>query len=265
MDTVGARVSALEVLLPPTSAPPQADQRGGVLRPDGHHQPQQHQGEVSRVNPTPGLALVRGEHSSTHINSTLVDTSMHTDDYDRSYHPRGPRLPKSDFPDFNGNNPKWWKEQCEKYFRMYNVQCEFWVDFATMHFKGNAALWLQTYQALHSIDSWAALCVAVFSKFNRDKYAKILDTFFACRQTESVDEYAHRFEELMHHVLLHNHAYDETFFVHRFIEGLKPAIKSVIKLHKPSTVDLALSLAQTQEVLLLKDSPRANRMTQSSL
>jgi hypothetical protein len=124
-----------------------------------------------------------------------------------------------------------------------------------MHFKGNAALWLQTYEALHSTDNWATLCVGVFTKFNRDKYGKTIDIFFALRQTGSVDEYAHKFEELMHKVLLHNHAYDETFFVRRFVAGLKREIRSAIELHNPSTVDLAFSMAQTQEALLVEDSP----------
>ena len=95
----------------------------------------------------------------------------------------GPRLPRSDFPQFDGDNPKWWKKSCEKYFRLYNVQNRLWLDFATMHFKGNAALWLQTYEALHSVATWPELCVGVFAKFNRDKYAKYMDLFFAHRQT----------------------------------------------------------------------------------
>ena len=55
----------------------------------------------------------------------------------------------------------------------------------------------------------------------------------------------------MHKILLYNHSYDETFFVNRFIERLKPEIKNAIKLQLPGTVELALSLAQTQEVLLV--------------
>jgi hypothetical protein len=166
----------------------------------------------------------------------------------------GPRLPKSDFPHFDGDSPKWWKKSCEKYFKLYSVQTHLWVDFATMHFKGNAALWLQTYEAQHSVATWPELCVGVFSKFNRDKYARITDTFFAHKQTSSVDDYAHKFEELMHRILLYNHSYDETFFVKRFISGLRADIRRALKLHNPSTVDLAFSMAQTQEALLVEDS-----------
>lgn len=87
----------------------------------------------------------------------------------RSHHGFTPRLPKSEFPKFSGDNPRWWKSACEKYFAMYNIQIQYWSDFATLHFVGNAALWLQTYEALHSVDSWAALCVAVNAKFGRDR------------------------------------------------------------------------------------------------
>ena len=34
---------------------------------------------------------------------------------------RSNRPPKSDIPKFNGDNPKWWKKTCEKYFAMYEV------------------------------------------------------------------------------------------------------------------------------------------------
>ena len=78
--------------------------------------------------------------------------------------------------------------------------------------------------------------------------------FFAFRQVASVDEYAHTFEEFMYKILVYNHSYDETLFVNHFIDGLKPDIKSAIKLHNPGTVDLACSLAQTQEVLLVEDT-----------
>jgi hypothetical protein len=55
--------------------------------------------------------------------------------------------------------------------------------------------------------------VGVFTKFNRDKYTRIMDTFFSHKQTGIVDEYAHKFEELMHKILMYKHSYDETFLL----------------------------------------------------
>lgn len=51
-------------------------------------------------------------------------------------------LPKLDFPQFNGENPQFWKNKCEKYFDMYVVHLEMWVRGSTLPFIGNAARWL---------------------------------------------------------------------------------------------------------------------------
>lgn len=164
--------------------------------------------------------------------------------------PVGSRLPKTDFPKFDGDNPKLWKTNSEKYFSMYQVPYETWSSFATLHFTGNAALWLQTYEELHCVESWPELCVAVHSKFSKDKYQQHLEELENHNQSGSVDEYYSRFEELMHKVLVYNKGYDETFFVTRFMRGLKTEIKAAIKLHRPRSVDAALSVAKTKEELL---------------
>lgn len=133
---------------------------------------------------------------------------------------------------------------------MYQVPFETWASFATLHFVGNATLWLQTYEELHSVEGWAELCVAVHSKFGRDKYQDHLEELESFTKTGRVDEYHKRFEELMHRVLVYNKGYDETYFVTNFVGGLKGEIKFAIKLHKPRIVDAALSLAKIQEELI---------------
>jgi hypothetical protein len=90
--------------------------------------------------------------------------------YNQSAHPRDFKIPTIDFPKFNGEHPRVWKEICEKYFSMYNLRVHLWVPFATLNFESNASLWLQTYEAQHTIKSWPDLCVAVDQKFGRDLY-----------------------------------------------------------------------------------------------
>ena len=113
---------------------------------------------------------------------------------------------------------------------MYNVQQKLWVDFATMHFAGNVACWLQTYEAMHTVNSLVSLCVEVIAKFNKNKYTRDIDVFFALKQNDTVDEYVHLFEEHMHKMLVYNQSYDEMFFIKRFVQGLKPAIRAPVKL-----------------------------------
>jgi hypothetical protein len=61
-------------------------------------------------------------------------------------YPRDIKIPKLDFPKFNGEHPRVWKDRCEKYFSMYNLHVHLWVPFATLNFESNASLWLQTYE-----------------------------------------------------------------------------------------------------------------------
>jgi hypothetical protein len=151
-------------------------------------------------------------------------------------------LPKIDFPRFEGERPLVWREKAEKYFRMYNVPVEVWVSFATINFKGNAELWLQSYEAQHSIGSWAELCVAIEQKFGRDLQHNYMKDILTIKQTSDVLEYAARYEQAKHTVLMHNRNMGEVFFVQKFIDGLKFSISNAISLHKPRTVDAALSL-----------------------
>ena len=69
---------------------------------------------------------------------------------------------------------------------------------------GNAELWLQTYEAHHSIDNWPKLCVAVEKKFGQDLYHNYMRDLLSIRQTDDVLEYAGRFETAKHRVLVHN-------------------------------------------------------------
>ncbi|KAK1652704.1 hypothetical protein QYE76_070509 [Lolium multiflorum] len=159
------------------------------------------------------------------------------------------RPPKTEFPRFDGENPKLWKTVCEKYFALYAVDHETWATFAGMHFVGNAALWLQSYEAEHDVDNWEELCVAVHLKFGKNKHHKYLAALERCKQQGTIDQYYHKFEELRHKVLVHNKHYDEAFFVTKFINGLRRDIRLAIKLHNPLTVDAALTLTETQEEL----------------
>jgi hypothetical protein len=54
------------------------------------------------------------------------------------------RLPKIQFPVFNGEDPQLWKSRCESYFEMYGVESMIWVKVASMHLKGPSTHWLQS-------------------------------------------------------------------------------------------------------------------------
>jgi hypothetical protein len=70
-------------------------------------------------------------------NSHLHDSAMGSD---YGFHggfrvPMG-KLPKMNFPRFDGENPKLWQSHCDNYFKMYAIESCVWVRVVTMHFNG---------------------------------------------------------------------------------------------------------------------------------
>jgi len=226
MKDLMSRIEALEAATSPASphAPP-CEEEG---RAHGHRVVTQYQGNDGR-NSSLHHALVKGEHQPHLVSRTLdFPESSHRRDSDHFSHNRDYKLPKLDFPKFDGSHPRVWKEKCEKYFSMYHVPSHLWASFATLHFKGNAELWLQTYEAQHDIESWVELTVAVDTKFSRDLYQNYMRDFMSLKQTGDLQNYYDRFNQAMHRILVHNGKYDDIFFVIRFIDGLKLDIKSAI-------------------------------------
>jgi hypothetical protein len=252
IEDLKSRMVALETLS--TTAPSQVPPREEEGRAIGHSSDKQLQGGDSGGS-FPYHTLGKGEYKTlktTHFDD-IPESSMTRNKSSfqyQQYDPRAYKLPKIDFPKFDGDHPQVWREKCEKYFTMYSVPTHVWVPFASINFRGTAELWLQAYEAQHTIGSWAELCVAVEQKFGRDLHHNYMRELLTIKQTSDVLEYAGRFEQAKHRVLVHNRDMGDVFFVQKFIDGLKHTISSAIVLHKPRTVDAALSLALMQEELL---------------
>jgi hypothetical protein len=246
-----SRVQALEQA--PNTALPLVPSREEGGRASGHGTSSTYQG-VLLGESSLQATLVKGEHKHSQSPPLVLHTDHHAskmsqfEDENRGhYHSKGLtrdfRMPRIDFPKFEGEHPKIWKEKCEKYFKMCGVPQDMWAPFATMHFHSHAAYWLQTFEAQHAHYSWAELFVAVDAKFGKEMYHNYMRELLAIKQTSDVTEYHARFVDVMHKVMLHHPGHDEVLFVQKFIDGLKHDISSAIMLHKPRTVDTAMSVA----------------------
>lgn len=56
------------------------------------------------------------------------------------------RIPKLNFPTFDGDNPRLWTSRCEIYFEMCPLEPDRWIKVATMHFLGVTSRWLMSVQ-----------------------------------------------------------------------------------------------------------------------
>ena len=61
-----------------------------------------------------------------------------TDTTERVGSKGGARLPKMDFPAFDGNNPREWVRRANKYFQIHGVEEDLKSDIAQLHFQEKA-------------------------------------------------------------------------------------------------------------------------------
>lgn len=160
-----------------------------------------------------------------------------------------PVHPKLDFPKFDGENPKAWRLKCEVYFRVCATRPELWVSIATMHFGGNAVLWLQSTQAHTKCRNWEEFVDAICLRFGREEFQQQLRSFNRLKQSGTVTEFAEKFNESMHNLLAH-HTWDPMFFMTQFTDGLRSDIRAAVILHQPKNLDTTVSLACLQEEVL---------------
>lgn len=138
-------------------------------------------------------------------------------------------LPKMSFPRFEGDQPSNWKDKCLDYFRIFNIHPALWLTTATLHMDGRAALWLQAYKLCHDIGTWPQFISVVEAKFGVDDQRKVMKALLTLKQSDTVEEYHHAFEQLVYTLLMRNPHYDEQFFVSQFIRGLETEFRAAVE------------------------------------
>jgi hypothetical protein len=105
------------------------------------------------------------------------------------------RLPKLNFPKFEGDNPKLWKSCCENYFEMYEIEETLWVKIAAMHSEGPAARWLQSVERRVWSATWTELCSWIHQRFSKDEHELLISQLYKIKHVGSVQDYIVKFYE----------------------------------------------------------------------
>jgi hypothetical protein len=157
------------------------------------------------------------------------------------------KLPKLNFPKFDGDNPKLWKSHCENYFEMYSVESNVWVKVASMHFEGPAPRWLQSVDHRVCTATCSELCSWIHERFGRDQHEILIRKLYRIKQTGPVQEYIDKFCELVDQLQAYSSSVDPLYYTTRFIDGLRDDIKSVIIVQRPPNLDIVCCMALLQE------------------
>jgi hypothetical protein len=138
------------------------------------------------------------------------------------------KLPKMNFPKFEGENPKLWQSRCESYFDMYDVDYSIWVKVASMHFEGPAARWLQSVEHRVKTTSWTELCSWIHDRLGREQHELLIRQLYKIKQSESVQQYIDMLCELIDQLQAYSPTTDPLYYTTRFIDGLNDDIKYLI-------------------------------------
>ncbi|WVZ82556.1 hypothetical protein U9M48_029810 [Paspalum notatum var. saurae] len=171
------------------------------------------------------------------------------------------KLPKLQFPSFDGDNPKLWVSRCEDYFDLYHVDPQLWVRVAAMHFSGAAARWSMSVESRLRSASWSQFGQLLLERFGRNQQEQLIRQLYRFSQTGSVQDYIDSFVSLVDQLVAYGPNTDPLYYTTRFIDGLRPDIRAAVLIQRPKDLDSACTLALLQEEVSAQASRREFRKT----
>lgn len=206
----------------PKSASARPPTGAAVDGPTGHRNDNHHRDHGSGMVFTHSHIPVKGTH---HYSSHSPKNSpLGTDPESRSDRVAFGRLPKLQFPSFDGPKPKLWISCCENYFDMYVVPSDMWIRAATHHCTGPAGQWLQSVERRISAVDWSEFCSLLLDRFGRYEHDVLIRQLLHIRQTATVADYITQFSELVDQLAAYESPLDTRHYTMKFIDGLRPDI-----------------------------------------
>jgi hypothetical protein len=143
---------------------------------------------------------------------------------------------KMDFPKFDGSDVRIWLDNCLTYFHLYATPPNFRVTTTSLHMIDRASHWFQSYKHSPCNHTWEHFVVAVSQEFEVDTHRVKTMELLNLRQTRSVEEYKHQFDQLVYHIRVYDSNISETMLVSQFLLGLKFELRHPIEMHLPNLV-----------------------------
>jgi hypothetical protein len=161
---------------------------------------------------------------------------------------RPPRFRKLDFPRYDGKtDPMLFINKCESYFRQQRTMMEERVWMASYNLEDVAQLWYIQLQEDEGTPPWGRFKELLHLWFGPPLRSAPLFELAECRRTGTVEEYANRFQALLPRA----GRLDEAQRIQLFTGGLLPPLSHIVRIHNPTTLAAAMSLARQVELMEL--------------
>lgn len=169
----------------------------------------------------------------------------------RSSFPTPYKLPKVEFPKFDGTNARNWVVKANKFF-MLNPGMDTYtkIMFASLYLEGLVDHWFQTIQLEQPGLTWEALVDLLLQRFSSGNQENLVGRFNKMVQKGTVAEYIAEFEELCGYVLTHHNVHTLDFYLSSFLSGLRADIQQALYVYKPRSLNEAMEKAREQETLV---------------
>jgi hypothetical protein len=135
-----------------------------------HPQPAVYQLQPTHLPPSLPITsqTIHPQPTSQPIHHHHTNQSIEFDPANPNFNHSLGHLPKMQFPQFDGDNPKLWLSRAKSHFEMYFVHPSVWVRVATHHMTHAAAHWLQSVETSLTNISWESFSSLIHVCFSHD-------------------------------------------------------------------------------------------------
>ncbi|KAF9623238.1 hypothetical protein IFM89_000727 [Coptis chinensis] len=107
------------------------------------------------------------------------------------------KLPRAEFPRFNGEEPRVWVKKCQRFFTVNPIAEDQKVLFDSLYFEGKVETWFQSFYETYEGITWDDFTKTICGRFSDEGYENVVGEFNKLQQMGSVASYQEKFEELM--------------------------------------------------------------------
>jgi len=110
-----------------------------------------------------------------------------------------------------------------------------WASYASDHFVGAAATWLESHLQEHPRPVWSEFVAAILARFCRNQHQVLVRRLIHITQTTSVEDYVSRFSTLMDQIAVYESNLDQIHYTTKFLDGLKSGVRMLVTYNNPGT------------------------------